>query len=87
MDIDWMALVKVAVVSFAFGVGLVTVFSLGIVGTAAASRDASSPSGGGGEVSTAVNPLAARGIAVLCFAACGAAVLYGLWLIIPQFHN
>jgi hypothetical protein len=26
------------------------------------------------------------GVAGLCFAACLAAVLYGLYLIIPQFH-
>jgi hypothetical protein len=87
MDIDWMALVKVALVSFAFGVGLVAVFSLGIVGTAAgAPESARQQANGGGAASASLGRSTGRLLAVLCFGLCGAAVLYGLWLIIAQFH-
>ena len=82
MDIDWGALVEVAVVAFAFGVGVVTVFSLGILGVAGWSTGAGQAAGG----VRPRTPIAAA-VAVACFAACAAAVAYGLWLIVPQFHK
>jgi uncharacterized iron-regulated membrane protein len=77
MHIDWTALAQVAAASLLFGVGLVVLFALGITAwsrraTAAESGKPTSP------VDTAV--------ASSCFAACVAAILYGLYLIIPQFH-
>lgn len=30
--------------------------------------------------------VAARGGAYLCFAVCVSAVLFGLWVVVPQFH-
>lgn len=79
MTIDWMALLTVAGVSMVFGVGLVAVFSIGVLGLSAreAARD------GDGPVSGSTTGLLLCGAA---FAICGAAVLYGLYLIIPQFH-
>ena len=80
MSIDWAALFKVAGVSFAFGVGIVAVFSVGLLGLS----QTAGPDGSGGSGTTA--PPARLALAGVCFVLCAAAVLYGLWLIIPQFH-
>ncbi len=72
ITIDWGALGQVALASLVFGVGIVTIFSFGI--TALSRRE----EGGSATVTTA--------IAGACFVVCVAAVLYGLYLIIPQFH-
>ena len=75
MNIDWAALFKVAGVSLLFGVGIVGVFSVGLMTLAGpAERDEQPP--------TATTRL----LSGVCFALCAAAVLYGLWLIVPQFH-
>jgi hypothetical protein len=76
MHIDWSALGEVAVVSIGAAVGVVTLFTLGIL--ALSRRQTDTDRGGTGT-------LALTG-AVLCFAACAALVLYGIYLIIPQFH-
>ncbi|SHG21610.1 hypothetical protein SAMN05443575_1704 [Jatrophihabitans endophyticus] len=90
--IDWAALGKVAGVSLLFGLAVVVLFSVGIVGLSMAR---------GHDVIEAPHdpagaPVAALGaqnrrvvgsaLAGVCFVACGAAVLYGLYLIVPQFH-
>ena len=72
ISIDWGALGQVALASLIFGVGVVTIFSFGI--TALSRRD-------DGNAVTANTAIAAA-----CFVVCAAAVLYGLYLIIPQFH-
>lgn len=82
MEIDWMALVKVALVSLVFGVGIVTVYSLGILGLASAAGPAGTSEGH----RTSSGRTSGLTVTVVCFAACAAAVLFGLWLIIPQFH-
>jgi hypothetical protein len=77
MHIDWSALGQVAVVSLIFGVGLAVLFALGVTAMArraVAIEDKKQPS------------VVDTGVAALCFAACLAAVFYGLYLIIPQFH-
>lgn len=77
MHINWSALGEVALVSLIFGVGLAVLFALGVTATsrrAVAIDEKRQPS------------LVDTGVAALCFAACLAAVLYGLYLIIPQFH-
>lgn len=77
MHIDWSALGQVAVASLVFGVGIAVLFAVGV---SALSRRAVAveEKKGSAPVDTAV--------AGLCFAACLAAVVYGLYLIIPQFH-
>ncbi len=82
MHIDWAALGRVAGVSFAFGVGVVVVFSLGLV---TLSENAPPEAGERAAVRAASGPR--RAVAALCFLCCAAAVLFGLWLIVPQFHN
>jgi NADH:ubiquinone oxidoreductase subunit 6 (subunit J) len=76
MIIDWSALGQVAVVSLVFGVGLVVLFAVGI--TALSRRAVASEKNNSAPVDTAV--------AGVCFAACVAAVIYGLYLLIPQLH-
>jgi hypothetical protein len=78
ITIDWADLAKVAEVSAAFGVGIVAVFALGVLATtrAAAARAAQ-------RTPQRVTSFAIAGTA---FALCTAAVLYGLYLLIPQFH-
>ncbi|GAB2867438.1 hypothetical protein GCM10027176_81410 [Actinoallomurus bryophytorum] len=76
MDIKWSALGEVALVSFAVGVAIVVIFSVGILASAQGSDDGA-PSRGG----TLGN--AAAG---LCFLACALIAAYGIYLIVPQFH-
>ncbi|WUH94152.1 hypothetical protein OG900_31170 [Streptomyces sp. NBC_00433] len=65
MSIDWHALGTVLAVTLLSTVGLVGVFTLGVVGLA---RPA----------------VAARGGAYACFAACAAAIAWGIWLIVAK---
>jgi len=77
MHIDWSALGAVALVALLFGIGLTVMFAVGVTAVsrrAVAIEEKKQPS----PIDT--------GVAALCFAACGAAVLYGLYLIVPQFH-
>ncbi|NUR99155.1 MAG: hypothetical protein HOV67_28340 [Kribbellaceae bacterium] len=77
MHINWSALGEVALVSLIFGVGLAVLFAFGVTAMsrrAVAIDEKRQPS------------VVDTGVAALCFAACLAAVLYGLYLIIPQFH-
>ncbi|MEU2686416.1 hypothetical protein [Streptomyces hygroscopicus] len=81
MHIDWAALGQVFGVSLVVTVALVGVFTLGIVGTSGKTR----PERGG----TAAVPDGAAGASALvrtgayaCFAACAAAVAYGIYLIV-----
>lgn len=76
MDVKWGALGEVASVSFGATVGVVVLFALGV--RALAERDQARADGGDGTAQ-----LAGAGA---CFFVCAGAVLYGLYLIIPQFH-
>ncbi|WP_062010976.1 hypothetical protein [Streptomyces hygroscopicus] len=92
MHIDWAALGQVFGVSLVVTVALVGVFTLGIVGTSGKARPeqggtAAVPDGAAG--GTAAVPDGAAGASALvrtgayaCFAACAAAVAYGIYLIV-----
>ncbi|MFE9122961.1 hypothetical protein [Streptomyces sp. NPDC007172] len=73
MHIDWAALGSVFGVSLAVTVGLVGLFTLGIVGLTKREAAASG---------TAGNAAMARTGAYACFALCAAAVAYGIYLIV-----
>lgn len=73
MNIDWAALGSVFGVSLGVSVGLVALFTLGIAGLSRRERAVAQGSGGGA--------LAVTG-AYACFAACAAAVAYGIYLIV-----
>ncbi|AVH59470.1 MULTISPECIES: hypothetical protein [Streptomyces] len=72
MHIDWQALASVFGVSLLSTVALVGLFTLGIV--ALSKRESASVSGGSAT-------LAVTG-AYACFAACAAAVAYGIFIIV-----
>ncbi|KMS73711.1 membrane protein [Streptomyces viridochromogenes] len=77
MNLDWTALGQVAAVSLAVTVAVVAVFAFGVLGLARyeGTREEGGATSGVG--------LAQAG---LCFVACAAVVLYGIYLIVPQFH-
>jgi hypothetical protein len=76
MSIDWGSLGEVAVVSIGATIGVVVLFALGV--RALAERETVRAHGGGGTFQQVS--------AGACFLVCVCAVLYGLYLIIPQFH-
>lgn len=72
MNIDWAALGTVFGVSLVATIGLVGLFTLGIVGL---SKQAAAATSGG-------SATMARTGAYACFALCAAAVAYGIFLIV-----
>ncbi|MGW0884839.1 hypothetical protein [Streptomyces sp. NPDC002671] len=74
MKIDWAALGSVFGVSLAFTVGLVALFTLGVNGLSRRERAAAQ----GNSAALAVTG------AYVCFAACAAAVAYGIYLIMHK---
>lgn len=90
MTIDFSAIGIVAGVGFVAAVGVVLVYALGLrlLGTG-------QPVDAGGDHTEYADETARSGhtpplalaAAVLCFAVCIAAVLGGMWLTIPQFHQ
>jgi len=89
MTIDFSAIATVAGVGFVAAVGVVLLYTLGL-----RLLGVGQPADAGGERtqytdetprSGTTPPIALAG-AALCFAVCVAAVLYGIWMTIPQFH-
>ncbi|WP_131738417.1 hypothetical protein [Actinomadura roseirufa] len=76
MDIKWGSLGQVFVVSLGVTVAVVVIFSLGVL--AASARQVALERGRPAAVPSAA--------AALCFGACAVIVLYGIYLIVPQFH-
>ncbi|MGW1256512.1 hypothetical protein ACWD5Q_15405 [Streptomyces sp. NPDC002513] len=77
MHLDWTALGVVTAVSVGVTVAVVVVFALGVLGLAQAEHTRERD-GGGHTLAIAQ--------AGLCFLACAAVVVYGIYLIVPQFH-
>lgn len=73
MKIDWMSLLVVAGVTIAAGAVVVGIYSLGLAALTV-----------GGQESRP-NTLQRAG-AYACFTVAALIVVFGLWLIIPQFH-
>ncbi|TCK25963.1 hypothetical protein [Pseudonocardia endophytica] len=78
MKIDWAALGLVSVVSLAIGVVVVVLFALGTVGLAARRTTVGGRHDGQGPT---LGRTTGSAIAGVCFAACAAILLYGLYLI------
>ncbi|MEW1778667.1 hypothetical protein [Streptomyces sp. NPDC086777] len=74
MNIDWAAIGSVFGVSLVATVGLVALFTLGVRGLSARERATAQ----GGSAALAMTA------AWLCFAACAAAVAYGIHLIVAK---
>ena len=79
MHIDWAAFGQVFGVSVLVTVGMVGVFTLGIVGTSRKPQE----QGDGTVAATAPSALARTG-AYVCFAACAAVVAYGIYLVVGK---
>jgi uncharacterized protein with PQ loop repeat len=77
MHLDWTALGQVTAVSIGATVAVVVVFALGVLGLARleGARDQHGRTSAIGLTQ-----------ATLCFLACAAVVVYGILLIVPQFH-
>lgn len=98
MGIDWFAFLTVAIVALVAACFVVTVYSVGLrFWSAADTRAGKYTVKDDGTVGPATSgfPLPGntppgvrlfRGLSVVCFAICAAAVLYGIYLIVPQFH-
>ncbi|OON74002.1 hypothetical protein [Streptomyces tsukubensis] len=90
MNIDWAALGSVFGVSLVVTVGLVGLFTLGIVGLSKVSSTSSRSAGTSAPAASSPAPAAspggsaalARTGAYLCFGLCAAAVAYGIHLIV-----
>jgi hypothetical protein len=77
MDIKWGALGQVFLIGVGASVAVVVVFALGIL--ALSQSESAQEQGESGTVGLAG--------AALCFTACAAMVVYGIYLIVPQFHH
>jgi hypothetical protein len=77
VHIAWSSLAQVLVVGLLAGAGLVVAFTIGVLGL---SRAASAR-----EADGRTDPVG-YGMAALAFLVVAAAVLYGIYLIVPQFH-
>jgi small-conductance mechanosensitive channel len=76
VKIDWASLGVVAVVTLAVTLVVVAVVSLGIASLVTADNRRTAGNSG----------TAAQAVGYLCWAIGGLILLYGLYLIIPQFH-
>jgi len=88
MHIKWNSLAEVSAVSLAVGIGIVVVFSVGVLAWSLRPEngdgvEAGAGTGAGGRSSLAMLSTVAAG---LCFLACVLIAAYGIYLIVPQFH-
>ncbi len=81
MNIDWASLVLVAITTVIAAVAIVGIFSLGVTALTSGGEHES----GGAMIQTQAHPLA-RIAGYACVGISALLVLYGLYLIIPQFH-
>ena len=86
MTIDWSALVRVAITTVIAAVAVVGVFSVGVFALTTGSRGTTDDQPGGEAIVRDEPGAAAKVAGYLCIAIAGLLVLYGLYLIIPQFH-
>jgi len=98
LGVDWGAFVVVFLVALAATAVIVTSFALGIRAFAAGAEEPAGagagpgpgPGADGGTAAVAAGPVSrpagATAAGLACFAVGVAAVLYGLWMIVPQFH-
>ncbi len=95
LGVDWGAFVVVFATALAATAVIVTSFALGIRLFADGAVESDGGSGAGARAGASAGasasarrsrPLAATVAGGLCFAVGTAAVLFGLWIIVPQFH-
>jgi hypothetical protein len=81
MNIDWGSLVLVAITTVVAAVAIVGIFSLGVTALTSGGEHES----GGALVQSPPTPIA-KIAGYACVGISGLLVLYGLYLIVPQFH-
>ena len=86
LGVDWAAFGIVFVVAFAASVVIVSFYAIGLRLLAVGSADDTGDDGSIVSTARGDRPLGATIGAFVCLGICVAAVLYGLYLIIPQFH-
>jgi hypothetical protein len=90
ITIDWGAFALVFAVALVAGVVIVSFYALGLrllsLGSPADGSDVRGEVTAVPDATTRPRPALAVPAAMVCFAIGAAAVLYGLYLIIPQFH-
>ncbi|MBF4636029.1 hypothetical protein ITJ38_16595 [Agreia pratensis] len=86
LGVDWAAFGIVFAVAFAAAVVIVSFYALGLRLLAVGSDDDTGADGSIVSTARGSRPLGATIGAFACLAVCVVAVLYGLYLIIPQFH-
>jgi hypothetical protein len=85
LGIDWGSFALVAIVALVAAVAVVVLFSFGIRLLAIGSPDVAADGSSDGRPAAERPPIATLG-AVVCIGLAASAVLYGLYLLIPQFH-
>lgn len=85
--IKWSELLLVAEVSLAFGVGIVSVFALGVLSLDRLRSARVAGAAGAARQTVLVTRVGGYLLAVACFVTCVCAIGYGLYLIVPQFHR
>jgi hypothetical protein len=85
LGVDWSSIAEVCIVTLIATVAIVTIFSIGLRLLSVGSAD------DGGETATAgtlaARPLPATLGGYLCVGVGAAAVLYGIYLVVPLFHT
>ncbi|GAA4663548.1 hypothetical protein [Frondihabitans cladoniiphilus] len=85
LGVNWSSIAEVCIVTLVATVVIVTVFSVGLRLLSIGSPD------DGGETATAgtlsSRPVGATLLGYLCVGVGGAAVLYGIYLVVPLFHQ
>lgn len=89
LGVDWGSFVVVLLVALAATVVIVCFYALALrllsLGAPLDGSDERSTAPASAAVTVHRPPLATAA-AIVCIAVCVAAVLYGIWLVIPQFH-
>lgn len=84
LGVDWSSIAEVCAVTLIATVAIVTIFSVGLRLLAVGSADDGGETASG---SLAARPLPATLGGYLCVGIGAAAVLYGIYLVVPLFHT
>jgi hypothetical protein len=87
MNIDWHSLLLVAITTVVAAIAIVGIFSLGVLALTGGNRGtAGSADAGPAEAGPAQVGPGARLAGYACIGISALLVLYGLYLVVPQFH-
>lgn len=87
LGVDWGSIALVTITTLVATVAIVSVYSLGLRLLAVGSPDDGSDPASGSSVAASSRSMVATIGAILCIGVGVAAVLYGIYLVIPLFHQ